>query len=312
MIISASRRTDIPAYYSEWFMNRIRAGYCCVQNPMNANQISRVSLLPSDVDVIVFWTKNARPLMPHLDELDAQEYRYYFQHTLTGYPRSLEPRTPPQAEVVSTFRDLSTRLGRDRVIWRYDPIVVSSATPIEYHREHFRGLARELGPYTFRVVISIVDDYRAARSRLVRLRERGIEVAPGDITDDLRAMLGDMADVARAEGMEIVTCAEDLDLAEFGISSGKCVDGDLIHRVFGITVSARKDKNQRPACGCVESRDIGAYDTCPNGCGYCYANRSGRVTSDRVREHDPMSPSLVGRHDCGLPRDSADRQLRLL
>ena len=142
MIISASRRTDIPAFYSEWMLHRLKAGYCTVANPFNRNQVSRISLRPEDVDAIVFWTRNPRPLMRYIPELDSQGYRYYFQFTILGYPREIDPKSPTAAAAVQTFHELSERLGPTRVIWRYDPIVFTGLTPPAFHRENFQRPGR--------------------------------------------------------------------------------------------------------------------------------------------------------------------------
>ena len=151
MIISASRRTDIPAFYAEWMVRRLREGYCTVPNPFNRNQVSRISLRPEDVDAIVFWTRNPRPLMPYLDELDSRGYRYYFQFTILGYPREIDPKSPPAATAVEAFCELAERLGPRRVIWRYDPIVFTGITPPAFHQENFQRLAESLRGHTRRV-----------------------------------------------------------------------------------------------------------------------------------------------------------------
>ncbi len=182
MIISASRRTDIPAFYTPWLMNRIAAGYCTVPNPFNRNQVTRVSLLPEEVAAIVFWTRNPRPLLARLDELDARGFRYYFQYTILDYPRALEPKTPPVDAAVRTFRALADRLGPARVIWRYDPIVLSLATDADFHRQRFAAIARQLRGSTQRVVVSVMDHYKKIAGRLQALAAQGIEIpaAPGE------------------------------------------------------------------------------------------------------------------------------------
>lgn len=296
MIVSASRRTDIPAFYSEWFINRVRAGCCCVVNPVNAKQVSRVSLEPADVESVVFWTKDPRPLMGSLDELDERRLRYYFLFTINGCPRALEPNTPERFISVEAFKRLSDRLGPNRVIWRFDPIVLTDITPHESHVDRFASIARDLEGYTEQVVISVFDEYRAARGRLGRL---GLKLMRADVSDPRFAnMIRDIAQCARASGMRIQSCAEELDLRAFGVPPGKCIDDDLIYRVFGVRAASRKDTGQRPGCCCVESRDIGVYDTCSHGCQYCYATRSDTLVEDNRLRHDPTSPSLVGWHDC--------------
>lgn len=160
MIISASRRTDIPAFYAAWFMNRVRAGYCTVPNPFNRNQISYISLCPQDVDVIVFWTRNPRPLFTALDELDSQGYRYYLQFTVMDNPRIIDPKSPPVAIAIKTFKALAERVGSDRVIWRYDPIVLSAVTDPAFHLSCYTTIAKQLRGYTTRSVISVMDVYK--------------------------------------------------------------------------------------------------------------------------------------------------------
>lgn len=302
MIISASRRTDIPAFYSEWFINRIRAGYCCAVNPFNRKQVSYVSLQPPDVDVIVFWTKDAGPLLRYLGELDSRGFRYYFQYTITGYPRVIEPNTPPLEQSVGTFARLSDMLGKRRVIWRYDPIMFSTLTTPSYHRRRFTELADALASHTTRVVISIVDRYRAAARRLARLAQHGVEEIAAPVgSSDFDATLEDMVACADSHGLRVSSCAEEIDLTRYGVVPGKCVDDELIREVFHVEVSHRKDTSQRKECGCVVSRDIGCYDTCLHGCEYCYATRSNVTSANANRDHHSDSPSMVGWHDCVRP-----------
>ncbi len=171
MIISASRRTDIPAFYSEWFMNRIRAGYCLAPNPHNTKQISRVSLHPSDVEAIIFWLKNLVPLLPHLGELDKLGFHYYFQFSLNDYPGALEPNIPSLDDRIATFKELSRLVGSLSVVWRYDPIIISDITPFEFHRERFTWIAEELKSATHRVMVSVVDFYQKTERRLSQLED---------------------------------------------------------------------------------------------------------------------------------------------
>ena len=297
MIISASRRTDIPAFYAEWFMHRIREGYCAVPNPFNRNQVARVSLLPEEVDVIVFWTRNPRPLLPHLAELDRRGYRYYFQYTLLDNPRPIDPQSPPVETAIKTFRDLAGMVGPERVIWRYDPIVLSERTPPAFHLQAHARIAEALRGCTRRNVISIVDIYRKAQKRLGQLRAQGIAVAeikPDAMTPAVGDLLRQLAGTAHANSMEITSCAEESDLQPYGIEPGKCVDDDYIARTFGLRLPAKKDPSQRAACGCVASKDIGMYDSCLFGCQYCYATSSFDTAWRNHAEHDPQSPSLVG------------------
>ena len=296
MIISASRRTDIPAFYAEWMVRRLKEGYCTVANPFNRNQVTWISLKPEDMDAIVFWTRNPRPLMPYLDELDSQGYRYYFQFTILGYPREIDPKSPPAATAVATFRELAERLGPKRVIWRYDPIVFTGMTPPAFHRDNFQRLAESLKGHTRRVVVSIVDMYRKIEKRLKTLEGTPAAICPCDAAD-FEVLMRRLAGLAGENGMEIVSCAEEVDLRPFGILPGKCVDDRVITEAFGIGVPETKDPSQRAACGCVISRDIGMYESCLFSCQYCYATKSFDQAKVNFDSHDPNSPSLLGWHE---------------
>lgn len=292
MIVSASRRTDIPAFYGEWFMNRIEAGFCTVLNPFNPKQESHVSLRPGDVDVIVFWTRNPAPLFAHLRQLDDRGYDYYFLYTLLAYPRQLEPNGIPEEESVETFRRLAGMIGPDRVIWRYDPIVLSSLTDAGFHRRTFARLASALRDSTSRCIISLADAYKHTEARLCPLKESGVKFQRYTKTA-LSRLLPPMVEAANGNGMTVSGCAEEADLSVNGIRPGKCIDDEYIRAVFGRDVSHRKDPGQRPACRCVESRDIGAYDTCWRGCLYCYATRSPARVEQNRRRHDPCATALL-------------------
>lgn len=298
MIISASRKTDIPAFYPEWFMKRIEEGYFVRVNPFNPRQQKRFDVNPDVVDCIVFWTKNPSPIMPYLPKLDHLKYHYYFQYTLNGYPKLFEPRTPSLEQSLETFKSLAERLTPGSVVWRYDPIILSNLTPVGYHLETFERIASSLKGYVQRCVISFLDFYRKVDARLARLeREHGVVVY--DITsEDNRAELLEMcrgiSRVCSLNGMEVVTCAEELNLTRLGILPGRCIDPDLIEHLFHRKVNANKDPNQRDACLCAEAVDIGMYDTCRYECAYCYATMSFKRVAANLRNHDPSSPLLIG------------------
>ncbi|MGB9800879.1 MAG: DUF1848 domain-containing protein [Thermanaerothrix sp.] len=302
MIISASRRTDIPAFYTPWFINRVRAGYCTVPNPFNRRQVSYVSLRPAEMDVIVFWTRNPAPLIPYLDELDERGLRYYFQYTVLDNPRALDPKSPPLPAALNTFRRLAEKIGPQKVIWRYDPIVFTPHTDAAFHRDAFARIAAALHGYTRRVVISILDRYPKAAKRLAALEPHGYPLDEEVIqTPAFEHLVRDLVALAAQHEMEIVSCAEDIDLRPYGVRPGKCVDDDYIRRVFGIEVTHTKDPHQREACGCVVSKDIGAYDTCLFGCQYCYATRSFDRARQQHAMHNPESPSLIGWYEAPPP-----------
>jgi hypothetical protein len=302
MIISASRRTDLPAFYSEWFLNRIRAGFCMVRNPFQPGQVSRVSLLAEDVDAIVFWSKNPAPLILRLDELDQRGYRYYFQFTLNDYSNLLEPVVPPLKERLETFQTLSRRLGKSRVIWRYDPIILSNITDSAYHRQSFQGLCARLADHTERVMVSVVDYYRKTVRNLARLEPEGFVFERRLRANlELDELLQFMAKTANKFGLQIFTCAEERNYSEFGIPPGRCIDGELIQRLWGLTGPWKKDPGQRQACGCAASKDIGENDSCLHHCPYCYATRDPAEASRKFRQHNPGSTALFGNPEPSPP-----------
>ena len=299
MIISASRRTDIPAFYAEWFMTRIREGYFHRVNPLNSRQVSGFSLKPEHVDAICFWTKNPQPLMQHLDELDRRGFDYYIQFTLNPYNTIFEANVPPLQERIAVFRELSGRIGPERVVWRYDPVILTSVTPVLWHLEQAEHIAALLKDATRRLVFSFYDFYGRGRGRLNRALHGSGLTLEDIILPDHRDALEDIARVFRSiadrYGMQIFSCSEEVDLAGFGIGHGACIDGSLIRDLSGVNAAFKKDRNQRKACRCVESVDMGAYNSCRFGCSYCYANFNAGMIESNCRKHDPGSPSLLGR-----------------
>jgi len=295
LIISASRRTDVPAFYARWFINRIRAGYCTVPNPFNRKQVSHVSLRPEDVEIIVFWTRNPLPLIPYLKELDKLGYRYYFQYTLMNNPRLIDTNTPALMSALETFQKLSNRIGPEKIIWRYDPVIISNNTGMEFHISTYKKIAESLKGHTQRSVISLLDIYPKLKKRLSALRDHGVDITDCNEMDDrhLEELLYSLARIADENGMEIVSCAEDPDLAKYNIRPGKCIDDNYIESVFGINVTHKKDPSQRKACGCVVSRDIGMYNTCLFGCQYCYASNRFEQAKELYKNHNPDSTSMI-------------------
>jgi len=291
MIISASRRTDIPAFYAQWFENRIHEGFALVPNPFNPNQVSRISLVPEDVEAIVFWTRYPQPIIDFLPTL-AKEYRFYFLFTLLDYPRFLDPKMPPMQKRIDIFRRIADLIGPEKVIWRYDPIVFTNRTDLRFHREAYQRIASSLRGFTGRSVISIVDLYRKLKSRMADLGQKGISVDT-DRPSGLKTLLTFMIDTAEENGMELVSCAEDL--LDFGIRPGKCIDDQWLSRVFGGKWANKKDPHQRKECNCVVSRDIGMYDSCRFQCRYCYATRNFETAKRNFKNHDRQSPFLFER-----------------
>lgn len=288
MILSVSRRTDIPACWPEWFMKRLREGFVLVRNPMNHHQVSRIAITPEVVDCIVFWTKNPLPLLPHLPEIREMGYECIIQVTLTGYGRDVEAALPPVEERLDAMRRLVELLGPERVVWRYDPILLSDRYTADWHAENFAHLAQRLCDFTERCVISFLDLYPKIRSRLQSAGIRCCSEA------DMRTIAGALSRTALPLGIALQTCAEKADLSEFGIPHGACIDGGMISRILGQPLDTRPDGNQRSGCGCVASVDIGEYNTCLNGCVYCYANHSPEAVRRHAAQHKNDSPLLVG------------------
>ncbi len=303
MLLSVSRRTDIPAFFSDWFFQRLEEGYALVRNPRNPHQVSRIELDPAVVDGIVFWTKNPLPMLDKLDRL--REYAYYIQFTITPYGQDIEPGVPSKGRViVPAFQRLSEALGPHRVIWRYDPILLNPHYTPEYHLHYFEELAKRLAPYTETCVISFLDPYRKIQRSMEALH---IQSPPPEAQD---ALARAFSQIARSYGFQLETCAEGIDLEKYGIRHGRCVDDRLFSRLLGRPLLAEKDRNQRQECGCVESIDIGVYNTCRNGCRYCYANFSPAAVAANCASCDPSSPLLLGQ--LGPEDKVSPRKLRSL
>lgn len=287
MILSVSRRTDIPAFYSDWFFNRLKEGFVYVRNPMNIHQVSKVVLKPEVIDCIVFWSKNPKPMLTRLDEL--KNYMYYFQFTINPYDRVLEVGVPRKEGIIGTFKELSEKIGPKRVIWRYDPILLTEKMDMQYHVRYFEEIAKRLEGYTDRCVISFVDLYKKTQQNLKGTKAR--ELTMREMTE----LAAQLYAVAKRYGIAIQTCAEEIALESVGIKHGKCVDSALIEDLLGVKLVVSKDPNQRKECGCVQSIDIGEYNTCAHGCKYCYANFKDSMVVRNRAAHDVNSPLLVGR-----------------
>lgn len=284
MIISASRRTDIPAAHAAWLFRRLAEGFVLVRNPMNPHQVQRVDLSPECVDGIVFWTKNPIPMLDHLHFLS--RYPYYFQYTITAYGSDAEAALPSHEARLDAFLRLSERLGPQRVLWRYDPILLSDRYPADFHLAAFRRHAERLRGATDQVTISFVDTYSRNQKRLDQLGSRSIS------EPEMRTIASQLSSIAAENGMRTVACSEAIDLTSCGVAPAKCVDAELLSRISGVPLRMEKDKNQRKTCGCAPSVDIGAYNTCPNGCLYCYANYSPALLQHNLSNQDDASPLL--------------------
>ena len=298
VILSASRATDVPAFYADWFMNRTRAGFFKWTNPFRPTQVQAVSV--AKVRAIVFWSKHPAGLWPHLDELERRGLHFYFQYTLNDYEaEGYEPRVPPLEKRIELFCRLADRLGPERVVWRLDPLLLTDRVGVPELLEKAERLAGRLAGHTRKLVISFADveGYPAVKRNLARGGIAAREFACGEMEDFARGL----AEINRAYGLELATCAEAVDLSAFGIAHNRCVDGELLARLwpddarlieFLGSRAARKDQGQRKACGCLASKDVGRYRTCPHACVYCYANGTAAEAERNFCEHRPEAESL--------------------
>lgn len=270
-------------------MNRIREGSVCVINPFNANQISRINIKPDVVDCIVFWTKNAKPILNKLSELDERNYKYYFQFTITPYQNDIEQNIGDKKEIVNTFIELSNMIGKEKVILRYDPIFLTDKYNLDYHYRAFEALCLKLKDHTKKIIISFLDDYKKVSRNM-----KGLDVKELNNENVIGISQG-LVEIARRFGLPIETCAESIDLKFLGVNHARCIDGELIEEIIKCPIMY-KDKldANRIHCGCMKCIDIGQYDTCVHNCFYCYANVNKIKASNNFQLHDPQSPILVG------------------
>jgi len=251
---------------------------------MNHSQISRITLSPEIVDCIVFWTKDAKNIILHLKELDQLSYNYYFQFTLNPYDKSIEPNLRDKDDIIETFIYLSKLIGKERVIWRYDPIILNDICDIDYHKIQFEMMCKKLSSYTEKIIISFVDMYAKVKTSLIR------PISEEEIIE-LSAYIGKTAETY---GLPVYACCESMDLSPYGILKSSCIDKETIEKACDILLDIKQDKNQRTGCGCFQSIDIGAYDTCINGCIYCYANKNHKNSEQRYFSHNPKNELLIG------------------
>lgn len=235
MIISASRRTDIPAFYSEWFINRFKEGNILIPHLRNSNRLSRVTLSPENIDCIVFWTKNPGPILDKLPELTSMGYNFYIQFTLTAYDKSIEANLPSKTQLIQSFKDMSGLIGSKPSVWRYDPIILDKKHSVNWHKEQFNDLCRQLQGYTQRCIISFVDSYRHSPFRQLK-------------ADEMRDIAECFSEIASKNDIALYTCAEEIDLSQFGIGHSSCVDKSLIEEIIGQPIKAKAGKPQRAGC----------------------------------------------------------------
>ncbi len=290
MIIFASYKTDIPAFYGEWFRNRLHAGFCRMVNSYNKSQHYMISLREEDVDGFVFWTKNLAPFVDTLDEVYQQGFPFVVQYTINGYPRALETRVVDANRSVKNFKSASDKYGQQAFVWRYDTIIFSTSTDADFHRDNFASLASELSGYTDEVVVSFMQLYRKTQFNLDEAARANNFDWCDPPTEVKRALLSDLVEIADEHAMRLSICTQP-DLTVPGVSEARCVDAQRLMNVTGRPFRSRL-KGMRLGCGCYESKDIGDYDTCPHGCVYCYAVRRRSLALKRYQDHDPLGEYL--------------------
>lgn len=328
VIISASRSTDIPAFYAKWFFNRLKKGYCAWYNPFNQQ---KMYISFERCRVIVFWTKNPAPIIPYLPELDKRGIHYYFQVTLNDYVKEgFEPNVPSVDERVETFKTLSNLIGKEKVIWRFDPLIITPNISPRELLTRIWNIGNKLKGLTDKLVFSFVDvkAYRKVQNNLVKetmlFTKEDVENAEANYAQRIEIVEGlkKIRETWRGEGwnIEMATCAEDIDLEAYGIEHNRCIDGELMKRIFAddkelvyylhtlkwpekdmfgeIPPIPQKTKNvkdtgQRKICGCMVSKDIGMYNTCRHFCVYCYANTSKELVLKNAQRHNDYSESII-------------------
>ena len=309
MILHTGLRTDIPAFYSEWFVNRLRAGHVLVRNPYNPIQVTRYQITPDVVDLISFCTKNPAPMLPHLEEL--KEYGQYWYVTITPYGKEIEPHVPPKETVMEDFIRLSQTVGKQSVGWRYDPIFISDVYTVEKHLADFEKMARTLSGYTDTCVISFIDLYQKVLRNFPEVKS---------VPKEDRLRLGkEFVRIGARYGIKIKACAEGRELEPYGVDCDGCMTVELFERAIGcgLDVPKGKEKGARAECACLLGSDIGAYNTCGHLCRYCYANYDASTVHENMWRHDPKSPLLIGKlHEEDMVKEAKqtswkDGQMRL-
>lgn len=285
MILNTGGRTDTVQYYTDWLLQRFSEGYVLTRNPMFPSKVIRYELTPDKVDCVVFCSKNYKPILPRLHEI-TDRFHTYFHYTITAYGRDIEPGVPSIEESMETLKALSRLVGKQRIAWRYDPVLLTKEYTIDRHLETFEHMAGELAPYIDRCIFSFVEMYKKLEVNMPELIPLSCQ--------DMESLAQGLGSIAKKYGISIQTCGTNGDYTRYGIHASGCMTLDILGKANGITFRSRKHKGTRRGCHCIESRDIGAYDTCLNGCKYCYANKSPQKAFENRQYHDPASPLLLG------------------
>lgn len=284
MIINTGCRTDIPAYFSEWFFKRIKEGYVYVRNPYYQNQVTKYKLTPDVVDCLAFCTKNPGPMLPRIHELDA--FGQFWFVTITPYEKDIEPNVPSKENVMDNFKKLSSIIGAERIGWRYDPIFITSQYTLESHIESFEKMASALAGYTHDCVISFIDLYEKTKRNFPGVKE---------VTKEERtAIVKEFVKIGKMYDIMIKTCVEGQDLSKYGVDCSGCMTKPVIELAIGNRLKVPQRRSTRGGCDCLLGNDIGVYNTCGHGCAYCYANHDQKTVMDNMKKHNPNSPFLIG------------------
>jgi hypothetical protein len=317
MIISASYKTDIPTFYGEWFINRLRAGYCKVVNPYG-RKIFRVDLSPEGVDGFVFWTKNVGPFLTYLAEVHRKGFPFFIQHTINSYPRELESRVIDYSQTIEHMKRISGEYGTERLIWRYDPIIFSSLTPVDWHRRNFEALATALDGITNEVVISFAQLYKKTERNMdVAAKELGFSwnehKVEATVLENGRLLAAELAQIAVSHGMGLKVCSQKAFLIPGVVEEARCIDADRLERIAGYSFKEKSwQKGNRKECGCFASKDIGEYDTCPHGCVYCYAVHHRNVALEHYKAHNPQNEFLFPSSMYIAEEDAGEKTIQII
>lgn len=284
MIINTGCRTDIPAFYSKWLMNRIKEGYVLVRNPYYPSKVTKYSLNPNVVDLLAFCTKNPKPILQYLDELSI--YNQYWFVTITPYGKEIEPFVPSKSSVIESFQTLSDRVGVNSIGWRYDPIFIGMGFDVKRHIEEFEKIAKKLKGYTQDCTISFLDLYD-------KVRRNAPDIRPPDKVEQIELAKA-FGKIGYENDILIHACCEKNYLAEYGIDCRGCMTQEIVERAIGAKLVPPKIKNIRKECNCLMGNDIGAYNTCMHLCKYCYANYNSKLVRANTKCHIVSSPFLIG------------------
>ena len=284
MILNTGSRTDIPAFYGKWFLNRIKEGYVMVRNPYDKKLIIRYDIDPENVDVIVFCSKDPGPMIAHLDEL--KDYRMYWNVTITPYGKEIEENVPHKKKVMDSFIELSKKVGKENVVWRYDPIFLNERYTRDYHLLIFEKMAEYLKDYCPAVIISFIDLYEKTKKNFPEVKEVSVE--------DREYLTENIVKIAERYGMKVRLCHEDASLARFGADVSGCLSQKVLEEATGLKFKTSGTAFARQGCECLLGNDIGAYNTCRHFCRYCYANYDKKLVIENMKRHDPDSPLLIG------------------